>query len=134
MKTAVFLTALLLFGCASGGVQPLRPLEIATARYQGIVTTALTGSLMYEGGCLLFRDDDRRFHLLPVWPDGSTFNGTSVIYHEPGKADQRIVLTEEFLMSGQPVSWSRVANPRIALHQQRCGGEPFAVLGIRPAN
>jgi hypothetical protein len=89
---------------------------------------------MYEGGCLLFRDDDHRFDLFPVWPDGSTFNGTSVTYHEPGKADQRVVLTEEFLMMGQPVQWARVPNRRIALHQQRCGGAPFAVLGIRPAN
>lgn len=130
----LFASALLLAGCASGGPQPLRPLEIATAPYRGIATTALFGSLMYEGGCLLFRDDRRGFQLFPVWPDGSTFNGTSVIFHEPGKDDQRVAVGEEFLMAGQPVQWAQIQNPRIVLHQQRCGGEPFAVLQIRPAN
>ncbi|MFL6725963.1 MAG: hypothetical protein ACJ8FS_05555 [Sphingomicrobium sp.] len=133
-RATFILAPFLLAGCASHGVHPLRPLEIATAPYQGVVTAALTGSLMYEGGCLLFRDDNHRLHLFPVWPDGTTFNGTSVIFHEPGKADQRVVVGEEFLMEGQPVQWSRVPNPRIVLHQQRCGGEPFAVLAIRPAN
>jgi hypothetical protein len=124
----------LLGGCASHGVHPLRPLEIPTAPYQGITTTALTGSLMYEGSCLLFRDDNHRAQLVPVWPDGSTFNGTSVIFHEPGRADQRIVVGEEILLEGQPVPWSHVPGQRIALHRRQCGGEPFAVLGVRPAN
>jgi hypothetical protein len=126
--------ALLLSGCASNGVQALRPLEILTAPYQGVITRALTGSLMYEGGCLLFRDEGDHFRLFPVWPNGSIFNGTSVTFHEPGKAEQQVVVGEEFLMQGQPVPWSRIPNPRIALYQQRCGGEPFAVLGVHPAN
>jgi hypothetical protein len=134
MRPAVSILTLLLSGCASNDVQALRPLEIATAPYQGVVTSALTGSLMYEGGCLLFRDERNRFHLFPVWPDGSIFNGTSVVFHEPGKAEQQVVVGEEFVMEGQPVQWSRIPNPRIALHQQRCGSEPFAVLAIHPAN
>ena len=133
MKHAILIAALLLTGCGSPGVHPLRPLEIPTAPNGGVSTTALTGSLMFEGGCLLFRDDDKRFQLEPVWPVGSTFNGTSVIFHEPGRADQRIVVAEEFLMLGQPLQWSRITSPRVLL-QRRCGGEPFAVLGVRPAN
>src|SRR5438067_2823251 len=105
VRHGLVLPLLILAGCSSGGLHPLRPLEIPTAPYQGVVTTSLTGTLLYEGGCLLFRDDRKRVQLIPIWPDGTTFNGTSVIFHEPGKADQRIVLTEEFLMEGQPVSW-----------------------------
>ena len=134
MKVLPCVAALMLFACASNGVEPLRPLEIATAPYQGIATTALSGSLMYEGGCLLFRGDGDRLHLFPVWPHGSTFNGNSLIFHEPGKADQHVAIGEEFLMAGQPVDWARVPNPRIALYQQRCGATPFAVLHVRPAN
>src|SRR5947208_10504012 len=134
MRQVAFVSALLLAGCVSHGVHPLRPLEIPTAPYNGIATTALTGTLMYEGGCLLFRDENNRLQLVPVWPDGSTFNGTSALFHEPGKADQRIVVGEEFQMAGQPLQWSRVPGQRIVLHQRRCGGAPFAVLGIRPAN
>jgi hypothetical protein len=134
MRPAVFITVLLFAGCASHGVHPLRALEIPTAPYNGIVTTALTGSLLYEGGCLLFRDDGKHLQLVPVWPDGTTFNGTSVIFHEPGKADQRIVVAEEFLMQGQPLEWRYVPGQRTVLHQRQCGGVPFAVLGIRPAN
>lgn len=134
MKHAILIAALLLAGCMSHGVHPLRPLEIPTAPYNGVATTALSGSLLYEGGCLLFRDDDKHFQLVPIWPVGSTFNGTSVLFHEPGRADQRIVVAEEFLMLGQPLQWSRIATPRLVLHQRRCAGEPFAVLGVRPAN
>lgn len=134
MRRIAFFLAALLVGCVSGGPHPLRPLEIPTAPYNGIVTTGLTGTLLYEGGCLLFRDDAKRMQLVPVWPDGTIFNGTSVIFHEPGKADQRIVLGEEFLMQGQRVTWRNVPGPRTILHQQQCGGQPFMVLGIRPAN
>jgi hypothetical protein len=134
MKRAVSVLIALLGGCASNAVHPLRPLEIPIAPYNGITTAALTGSLIFEGGCLMFRDDGKRVHLVPVWPDGSIFNGTSVIFHEPGRADQRIVVGEEILLEGQPLQWSRVPGQRIVLHQRRCGGEPFAVLGVRPAN
>lgn len=134
MRRALISSLLTLAGCVSSGVHPLRPLELATAPYNGIPTAALTGTLMYEGSCLLFRGDDNSVHLFPIWPSGSIFNGTSVIFHEPGKVDQRVVLGEEFLMEGQPVQWVRVPGPRIALHERRCGGEPFAVLGVRPAN
>jgi hypothetical protein len=125
---------LLLTGCASNGPQPLRPLEIATAPYRGIATAAVTGSLMYEGGCLLFRDQDTRLQLLPVWPDGTTFNGTSVTFHEPARADQRIVLTEEVQLAGQPLQWSSIPGPRTVVEQRQCGATPFAVLSVRPAN
>lgn len=134
MRLAFLVSASLLWGCVSNGLQPLRPLEIATAPYRGITTTALTGTLMYEGGCLLFRDDQNRRHLYPVWPDGSTFNGTSIIFHEPGRADQRVVVNEEFLMEGQPLQWSSLPGPRVLVYQRQCGGQPFAVLGVHPAN
>ena len=65
---------------------------------------------MYEDGCLLFHNDETAASLLPVWPDGSVFNGTSVIFHQPAKADQRIVIGEEFVMEGHAVPW-RIVSP-----------------------
>jgi hypothetical protein len=126
--------ALLLAGCITHSVHPLRPLEIVTAPYNGIPTAALTGSLMYEGGCLLFGDEGNRLQLMPVWPDGSSFNGTSVTFHEPGKVEQRIIVGEEFVMDGQPLQWPRVPSPRAPVFAQECARQPFAVLGIHPAN
>src|SRR5947208_14808078 len=38
------------------------------------------------------------------------------------------------VLGGAPVQWAHIWSPRIALHQRRCGGVPFAVLGVRPAN
>ena len=134
MRRAVPLLALLLMSCMSHGVHPLRPLEIPTAPYNGIATAALTGTLMYEGGCLLFSDDTKRVQLVPVWPSGSSFNGTSVVFHNPGRAEQRVIIGEELMIEGQPLEWSRVPGARVVLHQRRCGREPFAVLGVRPAN
>lgn len=134
MRLAIPAAAATLASCAANGVHPLRPQDLATAPYQSVATAALTGSLMYEGGCLLFRDDQNRVQLLPVWPSGSEFNGTSVIFHQPGKTDQRIVVGEEFHMEGQPIAWSALAAPGYARFQGQCGSAPFFVSRIRPAN
>ena len=134
MKPAAFVLPLLLAGCVSNGVQPLRPLEIATAQYTGIVTATRIGSLAYEHGCLLFYGDSPKQILAPVWPEGSVFNGTSLIFHKPARADQPIVLNQEFVLSGQPLTWPVVPGPRASLFERQCGSAPFAVAEVRPAN
>jgi hypothetical protein len=116
------------------GVRPLRPLELATGPYQGTVTAALTGSLMYEGGCLLFREDQAVVPLMPVWPTGSVFNGTSVIFHQPGKADQPVLVEEEFVIEGQPMNWSELSAPAYPPFQHQCAVQPFLVARVRPAD
>lgn len=131
------LALLLLGGCVSQGVgiRPLRPLEIATAPYHRIETAALAGSLMYEGGCLLFRDEQSGSILMPVWPAGSAFNGTAVAFHEPGKTDQRVMVAEEFLMSGQPLRWPALHAAAYQPLEHQCGAyQPFFVAKVRPAN
>ena len=136
MRKAGLWVLLVLAGCAPRPlIRPLKPLEIALAPYQEIVTAALPGSLMYENGCLLFRDDATKAYLMPVWPVGSTFNGTAVLLHQPGKTDQRILVTEEFVMEGQPLLWARLAPPYYEPFQRQCGGvQPFFVASARPAN
>ena len=131
-----FVAAILtLTGCVGEHrLHPLRPLEIATVPYYGIATAGFTGSLMYEGDCLLFRDEANHLQLMPVWPDRSTFNGTSVTFHEPGKSEQRIIIGEEFRMEGRPLQWTNVKNPRAGIFAQQCAREPFAVLSVHPAN
>ena len=136
MRKAALFLVLMLGGCMHyHGVRPLRPLEIATAPYHQLATTALTGSLTNEGGCLLFRDDGSGAILLPVWPVGSTFNGTAVLFREPAKADQRVLVTEEFVMSGQPLQWTTLGAAPYQPFQSQCGAfPPFFVSGVRPAN
>ena len=138
MRKPILSVLLALQACAAntsgGGVHPLRPLEIATAPYQGIVTAALAGSLMYEGNCLLFRDEASKSYLMPVWPIGSSFNGTAVLFHQPSKTDQRIMIAEEFLMEGQPLQWSTLGGATYAPFLNQCGVQPFYVSSIRPAN
>jgi hypothetical protein len=135
MRKAGLLIGILLGGCVShGGVRPLRPLEIATAPYHQVATTALTGSLMYEGQCLLFRDEQSGALLMPVWPDGSTFNGTAVLFHQPGKADQRVMVAEEFRMDGQPLQWTTLLGETYEPFQRVCGIQPFFVTRVRPAD
>jgi hypothetical protein len=116
------------------GVRPLRPLELATAPYTETVAAELTGSLMYEGGCLLFREDGTEDRLLPVWPTGSIFNGTSVIFHEPGKADQPILIAQEFVMAGRSVAWPALSQTTYAPFEHQCTARPFLVSKIWPAN
>lgn len=126
---------LLLAGCAStmhSGIRPLRPLELATGPYDPTITASLTGSLMYEGGCLLFRPQGDGAPILAVWPNGSIFNGTSVIFHEPGKASQPILVEQQMVIEGRPLAWSEL--PGYAPFQNQCRAEPFLVSKVHPAD
>jgi hypothetical protein len=134
MRLAVFAWPLVLAGCVSNGVQPLRPLEISTAPYSPIIAATVTGSLAYEHGCLLFYGDTAKQVLAPIWPEGTIFNGTSLIFHKPGRADEPIVLNQEFVLSGRPLTWPTVPGPRASEFQRQCGGTPFAVADVAPAN
>ena len=134
MRRPIFLLAPLIGGCVSHGVDTRRPLEIATAPYTAVPNVAATGSLAYEWGCLLFRDDAHRAVWAPIWPDGTIFNGTALIFHQPGRADKPVVLDQEFLISGQPLAWSAVPIARAPVFERQCGGIPFAVADVRPAN
>jgi hypothetical protein len=133
-KVGVLLGLSLAACAAQHRIRPLHPLELPTSGYSETVTSEPTGSLMYEGGCLLFREDQSGALMLPIWPDGSVFNGTSVIFHQPAKADQRIVLGEEFVMEGQPASWQAIAASDYQPFRHQCGVRPFYVSRVRPAD
>ena len=135
MRKAAFLTILALGGCVSDHprIRPLHPLEIATAPYDDVAGTPLTGTLMYEGGCLIFRDEKSRVLLTPVMPTGSSFNGSALLFHLPGKSDQWVAVNQEVLLYGEPISWSALADE--APVQRQCGAfSPFFVSAVRPAD
>jgi hypothetical protein len=136
MRKAGLISILLLGGCfGHTGIRPLRPLEIPLAPYREVATTALTGSMMYEGGCLLFHDEQSAAILKPVWPAGTTFNGSAVLFHQPAKADQWVTVAQEFLMYGQPLQWPTLGAPTYQPFHQECGAyRPFFVTSVRPAN
>jgi hypothetical protein len=138
MREAWLLAIFALGGCVMNNqpkIRPLWALKIATAPYQDLATTALTGSLLYEGGCLLFRDDQSRELLMPVWPAGSSFNGTAVNFHQPGKADQWLAVAQEVLLYGQPIRWPTLSGPPYMPFEHQCGVyPPFFVTGTRPAD
>lgn len=135
MRRAVILVPLLLAGCVEArGIRPLRPLELATAPYLQAAAQTRVGSLMYEGDCLIFSDGEKRSWLLPIWPDGSTFNGTLLTFHHPAKDEQRVALGEEFVMEGRLVSWQELPSRRYAPFWQQCRVQPFIVSSVRPAD
>ena len=136
MRKAGLIGMLALSGCmGQSSIRPLRPLEIATAPYHDVATTALTGSLMYEGGCLLFRDDRSRVLVMPIWPAGTSFNGSAVNFHLPGKTDQLIAIAQEVVLGGQPIAWGVLGTPEYQPLQHQCGAyAPFSVSTARPAD
>jgi hypothetical protein len=90
---------------------------------------------MYEGGCLLFRNDRNGAILMPVWPQGSSFNGTALLYHLPGKADQWVTVAQEVMLSGHSAGWTNLGAPPYQPFQRQCGGyAPFFVSQVRPAD
>lgn len=126
---------LLLSGCMSqSGVKPLRPLQIPISAYLQAAPEKRAGSLMYESNCLLFREDGTGATLMPIWPYGSTFNGTAVLFHEPGKADQRLMVAEELVLEGQSADWADLPADVYQPFQRQCSAQPFYVSKARPAN
>ena len=136
ISNLILVAALIPAACVSTGpvIRPLHPLEIATGAYQDMATKEMTGTFMYEGQCLSFRDEASRQLFVPVWPVGTEFNGTSVIFHLPGKADSRVVMAEETHVSGNPLTWEALAPDVYAPFRVQCGARPFFVSGVRPAN
>ena len=136
MRMASIWLSMALTSCAPHElIRPLKPLEIALAPYQDVVTAALPGTLMYENDCLMFRDEATKAYLMPIWPEGSTFNGTAILLHQPGKTDQHVLVAEEFVMAGQPLQWARLTHPYYEPFRRQCGGvQPFFVASARPAN
>jgi hypothetical protein len=133
-KTGMVALALLAGCVTNSGIRPLRPLEIPTAPYQELVTSSLVGSLSYEGGCLLFHDERTHGWLLPVWPIGTTFNGSALIFDRPAKPEQRLIVAEEFVMGGQQLPWSTLGATTYQRFEQQCRAQPFLVSSIRPAD
>lgn len=134
MRKIGLLVLLMLQGCVSNDIRPLRPYELAVAPYHYGESEALVGSLMYEGGCLLFVTDDKSRQLLPVWPTGSTFEEQLITFHEPAKAEQRMILGEQIRLDGQLGDWTKLDDPQFAPFRQQCRAEPFFVTAVRPAN
>ena len=136
MRIAALVATLALGACVNrGGVRPLHPLEIPLAPYRDAASEAITGTLMYEGECLLFRDEQTRALLLPVWPAGSSFNGSALTFHLPGKSDQFLIVAQEAVLYGQHGGWPELAAPAYIPIQRQCGGySPFFVANVRPAD
>jgi hypothetical protein len=130
-KSGLGMVVLLLAGCASPGIRPLRAFEVATAPYRQEVKESVVGSLMYEGGCLLFESEDHE-RRLPIWSTGTTFQESLITFHHPGRADERIVLGQEIRMDGASAEWP--ALPGYDRFEHQCGAKPFFVAGIAPAN
>lgn len=134
MRKVILVGLLLLAGCTSTGIRSLRPNELATAPYQERGAQSLVGSLMYEGGCLLFENEDKTMRVLPVWPTGSTFEESLITFHQPGKAEQRVMVGEEIDLRGETLEWAAIPDRRLAPFEHQCGAKPFFVTAMSPAN
>jgi hypothetical protein len=134
MRMIGLIALLTLPACASNEVRPLRPDELAIAPYHELGSQTLVGSLMYEGNCLLFEDDDHSTRLLPIWPTGSRFEESLITFHRPGKAEQRVTVGEEIQLNGQTSDWASLAAADLVPFQHQCAAEPFFVTAITPAN
>ena len=134
MRKLCLVGALLLPACASDQIRPLRPNELATAPYHESGTQMFVGSLMYEGNCLLFEDEDKTMRVLPVWPHGSSFEESLITFHQPGRLEQRVMVGQEIQLKGEKSDWATLADTHLAPFEHQCASEPFFVSGMTPAN
>lgn len=134
MRKLAILGCLLLPSCtaATSGYRPLPPLALATLPYEWTGAASMTGTLFYEHDCLLFHDEGENRVVLPVWPDGSRFDGNTVIMHTPGKADQPVLVSEEAVLTGNLLQGP--PPPSLARFEHQCPSRPFVVTAVTPAN
>ncbi len=134
MRKICVIGLVLLQACAANKIRPLRPNELATAPYHEAGTQTFVGSLMYEGNCLIFEDEGKTVRVLPIWPVGSTFEESLITFHQPGHAEQRLMVEQEIEITGEISSWTKISDPDLAPFQHQCGSEPFFVTAMTPAN
>lgn len=135
MRKTVLAALSLVAACTSPSRVPaLRPHEIAIGPYHQRAEQSLVGSLMYEGGCLMFNGENGSPQLVPIWPSGTRFEEKLVTFHQPGKDDQHVAIGQEIRLDGVPSEWSQFELPRFRSFQSQCGAKPFFVSGLAPAN
>lgn len=136
MRKTVLVALLSLSACVtSSSVRPLRRHEIAIGPYHERATESFVGSLMYEGGCLVFDGERGSPRLLPIWPGGTRFEESLVTFHRPAKDDQGVIVNQEIRLDGVPSEWRQLDPATFAPFQQQCGwAKPFFVSGVAPAN
>lgn len=133
-RYSIILLLLFTGGCAVGGARPLRPYELALLPYGEGQPESFVGSLSYEGRCLQFRRDGDGTMLIPIWPTGSSSKEQLIIFHRPAKADQRVAVGEEVRLDGQTTTWASLPGRYFEGFKVHCGGAPFLVRGLAPAN
>ena len=137
MRRVFIVAVLLLDACVSVSnvPRPLQPNEIAIGPYHEQSTRNFVGSLMYEGGCLVFNGDNGAQRLLPIWPAGTHLEESLITFHRPAKTDQRIAIAEEIRLDGRPAEWTELDPAIFAPFEHQCGwAQPFFVSGLAPAN
>lgn len=136
MRMTALIAFLTLPACvSSGGVRALHDYEIAIGPYHERPARSFVGSLMYEGGCLVFDGENGAVRALPIWPGGSRLEESLLTFHRPAKDDQRVAINEEIRLDGVPADWRQLDPATFAPFRQQCGwAKPFFVSGLAPAN
>lgn len=134
MRKAILIGLITLQACATPEVRLLHEDEVATAPYHYHGKEQMVGSLMHEGGCLLFTSHDHSRQVLPIWPDGTDFQEILLTFHQPGRADQRVIVGEEIRLDGETGDWAQLDPQRYAPFSHQCGSQPFFVSDVTPAN
>jgi hypothetical protein len=134
MRKNVFAALCLVAACATPSPIPaLRPHEIAIGPYHQRAEQSFAGSLMYEGGCLMFNGENGSPQLVPIWPFRTQFEDTLVTFHQPGKDDQHVAIGQEIRLDGVPSEWSQIG-PQFQSFERQCAAKPFFVSTLAPAN
>lgn len=125
----VIMCAVLLTGCATMEPSPSSvrgTYPLATWPGSEVITTVRGGSLHYSSGCLLFRDADKR-DFVPVFTDGSRFDGRVVAVVQPG-GERVIGLGQRITIEGDGKEWSSVPpGYNLSAFQKRCSVSPFFI-------
>jgi hypothetical protein len=64
----------------------------------------------------------------------SRFEESLITFHRPAKADQRVIVGEEIRLDGEQSDWANLPDSDLAPFRHQCGGQPFFVSAVTPAN
>jgi hypothetical protein len=96
-----------------------------------VVVSEFSGRLALERDCLVLRIPQRSQTFLPIWPEGSRFDGRKVTLAIPGRAPILLPLTRDVRIGGSGRPWHEVpATLGLSEIASRCPFTPFFVVEV----
>lgn len=96
-----------------------------------VVTVTVRGMLTSSNGCLFLRNASNQKLDLLIWPEGSRFDGRTVVLHISGRPERAFTLGQMVTVEGSLQDWQNVSDAMgLGNFRSRCSTTPFFITNV----